>query len=78
MILVPQSVAPAKYRSIGRSARADTKAVEAWKNRTDASNVVVAVIDGGVDVDHPDLDDNLWINKKRNQIMELMIKWLYR
>ena len=43
---------------------ADTKAVEAWKNRTDASNVVVAVIDGGVDVDHPDLDDNLWINKK--------------
>ena len=43
---------------------ADTKAVEAWKNRTDASHVVVAVIDGGVDVDHPDLDDNLWKNKK--------------
>ena len=43
---------------------ADIKAVEAWKNRTDASNVVVAVIDGGVDVDHPDLDDNVWINKR--------------
>lgn len=42
----------------------DIKAVEAWKNRTDASNVVVAVIDGGVDVDHPDLDDNIWINKR--------------
>lgn len=42
----------------------DIKAVEAWKNRTDASNVVVAVIDGGVDVDHPDLDDNMWINKR--------------
>jgi len=43
---------------------ADIKAVEAWKNRTNASNVVVAVIDGGVDVDHPDLDDNIWINKR--------------
>ena len=42
----------------------DIEAVEAWKNRTDASNVVVAVIDGGVDVDHPDLDDNIWINKR--------------
>ena len=42
----------------------DIKAVEAWKNRTDASDVIVAVIDGGIDVDHPDLDDNIWINKE--------------
>jgi len=41
----------------------DINAVQAWKYRTDASDIVIAVIDGGVDIDHPDLDDNLWINK---------------
>ena len=48
----------------GGTQGSDINAVQAWKNRTDASNVVVAVIDGGVDTDHPDLDDNLWTNKK--------------
>lgn len=35
---------------------------EAWKYRQEAEDVVVAVIDTGVDIKHPDLDDNIWIN----------------
>ena len=42
---------------------ADIAAPEAWKTIHSASNVVVAVIDTGIDIDHPDLKDNIWINK---------------
>jgi len=28
-----------------------------------ATEVIVAVIDGGIDIDHDDLDDNIWINE---------------
>lgn len=37
-------------------------APEAWKYSTGSRDVVVGVIDTGVDLDHPDLIDNLWIN----------------
>ncbi len=43
-------------------AGADIKSAAAWDVRTDASNIVVAVIDSGVRYDHPDLAANMWIN----------------
>lgn len=36
---------------------------EAWEKTTGSQNVVVAVIDGPMDIDHPDLVNNLWKNQ---------------
>jgi len=35
----------------------------AWSVETSSPNVTVAVIDTGIDYDHPDLYDNIWINQ---------------
>ena len=39
----------------------DIDAPEAWSVQT-GTDVMVAVIDSGVAYDHPDLDDNIWVN----------------
>lgn len=43
------------------------KAPEAWNITRESPNTVIAVIDSGVQISHPDLKDNIWINKKEIQ-----------
>lgn len=38
------------------------KSREAWDTETGSADVVIAVIDGGADADHDDLNANLWTN----------------
>jgi len=46
----------------GGTADADIDAPEAWDVTTGDPNVIVAVIDTGIDYNHPDLVDNMWVN----------------
>ena len=41
---------------------ADIQAVEAWDTWTGDAAFRIAVIDTGVTLDHPDLQDNIWVN----------------
>lgn len=40
-----------------------TQASDAWKLTRGSRKIVVAVIDTGIDTEHPDLKDNLWVNE---------------
>lgn len=56
------------YNNIGTGVPAgvmgsDINLFKAWEISTGTPNVIVCVVDGGVDVDHPDLADNMWVNQ---------------
>ena len=44
-------------------AGADINLFNAWKYTTGDNRIIVAVIDGGIMVDHDDLKDHMWINE---------------
>jgi subtilisin family serine protease len=46
----------------GGTAGADIAAPRAWSTTTGDADTVVAVIDTGTDINHPDLKNNVWIN----------------
>jgi subtilisin family serine protease len=46
----------------GGTPGADIHLLDAWKSETGNPNVIVGIIDGGVQTDHPDLAANIWVN----------------
>ena len=50
--------------SLARVAGADIGLFKAWEKETGKPNVIVAITDGGIDITHPDLKDNLFVNQK--------------
>ena len=55
------------YHNVGQVSpwlpEADINLFEAWNYETGSSDVVVAVLDKGVQVDHEDLAANMWVNE---------------
>lgn len=41
---------------------ADIRLVDVWKQYNGNPAIIVAVVDGGINQEHPDLLDNLWTN----------------
>ncbi len=48
----------------GGTADADTDALEAWEINTGSREVIVAIIDTGIDYTHEDLAAQMWVNSK--------------
>ncbi|MTG97610.1 S8 family serine peptidase [Myroides sp. BIT-d1] len=48
---------------ISSIAGADINVIPAWEQETGSSDIIVSIVDGGVDIYHEDLIDNLWINE---------------
>ena len=48
---------------VGATADADIDAPEAWDIGTGSSDVIIAVLDTGIDYLHEDLIDNMWVNE---------------
>jgi len=44
----------------GGTAGADISLPEAWTIETGNNDIIIAVVDGGIAITHPDLEDNIW------------------
>ena len=52
-------------RVSGQKRDEDVRAVQAWKTTKGKPSIVVAILDDGVDVEHPDLRSRIWKNPKK-------------
>ncbi|MEM9065544.1 MAG: S8 family peptidase [Planctomycetota bacterium] len=48
--------------AVASVAGADARVTQAWDTTFGDPNFVIAIVDSGIDLDHPDLDANIWIN----------------
>lgn len=60
--LVPDDTRFAELWGLHQGSDADIDAPEAWRTEAGDPGVIVAVVDTGVVYNHPELDDNIWIN----------------
>lgn len=51
-------------------AGADINLLNAWKYTAGDNRVIVAVMDGGIMTDHPDLEANMWVNEAEKNGLE--------
>lgn len=65
----PQFVEQYTYQNVGQNIAgqdgvidADIDATEAWEKTIGSQDVLISIIDTGVQIDHPDLVANIWIN----------------
>lgn len=61
-LVAPVTVTPNDKKLDIQYYLAQIKALQAWSTISEAPEVVVAVIDSGVDIDHPELAANIWKN----------------
>ena len=57
---------PGQHGAERRLAGIGRRAIAGWQ-KTTGSRDTVAVIDTGVDINHPDLADNIWVNKREDK-----------
>jgi len=55
-----------KQWGLENSGDVDVNALEAWKFTEGSNDVVVAVVDSGIDYNHPDLKNSIWKNEKES------------
>lgn len=60
--LFPQQWSLSNSGQTGGTQGADVAAVPAWDVSTGSPDIVIAIIDTGVDTTHPDLAENIWSN----------------
>lgn len=59
-----EPITPTKMSPVQGVVGADIGAKDAWEISQGDKNIVIAVIDTGIDYKHPDLKENMWINEK--------------